>query len=122
MEHEIAGAPPRQEDWGRHLLQMLEELDFTDWTDIDTDDPVEWVKRVRREQETRHGLKTESRINCSRRRGQHCYRASISQEPIDVHLVRFPVSTTGHHPNHMGGNHVWRSSRSGAGEVQGYSQ
>jgi hypothetical protein len=101
---------------------MLEELDFTDWTDVDTDDPVEWVKRVRREQETRHGLKTESRINCSRRRGQHCYRASISQEPIDVHLVRFPVLITGHYPNHMGGNHVWRSSRSGAGEVQGYSQ
>jgi hypothetical protein len=56
MDHEIAGAPPRQGHWGRHLLQMLDELDFTDWTDIDIDDAVEWVKRVRREQETRHGL------------------------------------------------------------------
>jgi hypothetical protein len=56
VEHKIAGAPPRQEHWGRHLLQMLEELDFTDWRDIDTDNPVEWVKRVRHEQETRHGL------------------------------------------------------------------
>jgi hypothetical protein len=56
VEHEIAGAPPRQEHWGKHLLQRLEELDFTYWTDIDTDDPVEWVKRARREQETRHGL------------------------------------------------------------------
>jgi hypothetical protein len=59
VEHEIAGAPPRQEHWGKHLLQMLEKMDFTDWTDIDTDDPVEWVKRVRREQETRRGLNWE---------------------------------------------------------------
>jgi hypothetical protein len=50
---------PRQEHWGKHLHQMLEELDFADWTEIDTDDSVEWVKRVRREQETRHGLKWE---------------------------------------------------------------
>src|SRR4051794_37382270 len=56
VEHEIAGAPPRQEHRGKHLLQMLEELDFTGWTDINTDDPVEWVKRVRRDQQTRHGL------------------------------------------------------------------
>jgi hypothetical protein len=59
VEHEIAGAPPRQEHWGKHLLQMLEKMDFTDWTDIDTDDPVEWVKRVRREQETLRGLNWE---------------------------------------------------------------
>jgi len=42
--------------WGKALLQMLEELDFTGWTDIDTDDPVEWVKRVRQEQVIRRGL------------------------------------------------------------------
>ena len=59
VEHEMAGAPPRQEYWGKHLLQMLEKMDFTDWTDIDTDDPVERVKRVRREQETRRGLNWE---------------------------------------------------------------
>jgi hypothetical protein len=34
-------------------------MDFTGWTDIDTDDPVEWVRRVRREQETRRGLNWE---------------------------------------------------------------
>jgi hypothetical protein len=56
VEHEIAGAPPRQAHWGRHLLYMLEEPDSTAWTDIDTEDAVEWVKRVRREQETWHGL------------------------------------------------------------------
>ena len=59
VEHEIAGAPPRQEHWGKHLLQMLDKMDFTDWTDIETDDPVEWVKRVRREQVTRRGLNLE---------------------------------------------------------------
>jgi hypothetical protein len=59
VEHEIAALPAREEHWGKHLLQVLEGLDFTDWTDIDTDDPVEWVKRVRREQETRRGLNWE---------------------------------------------------------------
>jgi hypothetical protein len=56
VEREIAGTSPREEHWGKHLLQVLDTLDFTDWTSIDTDDPVEWVKRVRREQETRRGL------------------------------------------------------------------
>jgi hypothetical protein len=56
VEREIAGTPPREEHWGKHLLQVLDTLDFTDWTSIDTDDPVEWVKRVRREQETRRDL------------------------------------------------------------------
>jgi putative IMPACT (imprinted ancient) family translation regulator len=44
VEHEIAAPSRREEHWGKHLLQVLEGLDFTDWTDIDTDDPVEWVK------------------------------------------------------------------------------
>lgn len=59
VEREIAGTPPREEHWGKHLLQMLDALDFTDWTEIDTDDPVEWVKRIRREQEMRRGLNWE---------------------------------------------------------------
>jgi hypothetical protein len=56
VEREIAGTPPREEHWGKHLLQVLDTLDCTDWTNIDTEDPVEWVKRVRREQEMRRGL------------------------------------------------------------------
>jgi hypothetical protein len=59
VEHEIAAPPAREQHWGKRLLQMLEGLDFTDWTDIDTDDPVEWVKQVRREQVTRRGLNLE---------------------------------------------------------------
>jgi hypothetical protein len=56
VERDLASAQPHEEHWGKHLLQVLEELDFTDWTYIDTDDPVEWVKRVRREQDMRRGL------------------------------------------------------------------
>jgi hypothetical protein len=59
VEREIAASPAQEEHWGKRLLQVLEGLDFTDWTDIDTDDPVEWVKRVRREQVTRRGLNLE---------------------------------------------------------------
>jgi hypothetical protein len=59
VEHEIAAPPGREEHWGKRLLQVLEGLDFTGWTDIDTDDPVEWVKRVRREQVTRRSLNLE---------------------------------------------------------------
>ena len=59
VEHEIAASPAREEHWGKHLLQVLGELDFSDWTDIETDDPVEWVKQVRREQVARRGLNLE---------------------------------------------------------------
>lgn len=50
--HDIASGQPEdaaqgEMHWGRHLVQLIDELDFSDWTDIDADDPVEWVQRVR---------------------------------------------------------------------------
>jgi hypothetical protein len=48
--------PRSEEHWGKRLVQLVEELDFTNWTDIDTDDPVEWVRRVRKDQAARRGL------------------------------------------------------------------
>ena len=48
--------PGAEEHWGRHLVQLLKELDFTDWTDINTDDAVEWVRRVRQDQAARRRL------------------------------------------------------------------
>jgi hypothetical protein len=48
--------PRSEEHWGRHLVQLIEELDFTGWTDIDAEDPVEWVHRVRQDQAARRGL------------------------------------------------------------------
>ena len=59
VEHDIIGSTPMklpdaEEHWGEHLLQLLEELDLTDWTDTDTNDPVEWVKQHRTQQGSRH--------------------------------------------------------------------
>lgn len=45
-----------EQHWGRNLVQMVREMDFSDWDDIDSDDPVEWVRRVRQDQATRRGL------------------------------------------------------------------
>jgi hypothetical protein len=41
------------ETWGQALVRLVKELDMSDWTDIDIDDPVEWVKAVRKQEEDR---------------------------------------------------------------------
>jgi hypothetical protein len=61
VEQEITSDGPvditdSEEHWGRRLAQLLEELDFTNWTDVNTDDPVEWVTRARQGQAARRGL------------------------------------------------------------------
>jgi hypothetical protein len=61
VEQDITSAPPAsepgsEEHWGKHLVQLVEELDFTGWSYIDVDDPVEWVRRVRQDQAARRGL------------------------------------------------------------------
>ncbi|MEQ8672241.1 MAG: hypothetical protein RLP44_01205 [Aggregatilineales bacterium] len=47
---EVNDKPPTTVEvhWGKNLISLLDQLDFTDWTDIDIDDPVEWVRHVRR--------------------------------------------------------------------------
>lgn len=51
---------PAREHWGKHVVQLVKELDLTNWTGIDANDPVEWVRRAREDQAARRGLDWES--------------------------------------------------------------
>ena len=57
VEHEIArGGPSTQtlaEHWGQALIRLLDALDMSDWEALEIDDPVEWVKALRRQDESR---------------------------------------------------------------------
>ena len=41
------------EHWGQALIRLLDTLDLSDWEALKIDDPVEWVKTLRREDESR---------------------------------------------------------------------
>ena len=56
VEREIEVAPPSEEHWGQNLLRLLDELGPIEMVHPEIDDPVEWVKQVRREQEIQRGL------------------------------------------------------------------
>jgi hypothetical protein len=57
VEHEIAaGVPvmqPPAEHWGQALNRLLDALDMRDWEALEINDPVEWVKALRRKDESR---------------------------------------------------------------------
>jgi hypothetical protein len=38
-----------EKHWGKQLLKLLDSLDMNGWDVMGTDDPVEWVKAVRRQ-------------------------------------------------------------------------
>ena len=39
--------------WGEALIRLFDTLDLSDWEALKIDDPVEWVKTLRREHESR---------------------------------------------------------------------
>jgi hypothetical protein len=39
--------------WGQALNRLLDALNLSDWEALEIDDPVEWVKTLRRQDETR---------------------------------------------------------------------
>jgi hypothetical protein len=41
------------EHWGQALIRLMDTLDLSDWEALKIDDPVEWVKTLRREDESR---------------------------------------------------------------------
>jgi hypothetical protein len=55
VEHDIEGAAPdrRQPEghWGQNLLRLLDELGPIDLIHPEIEDPVEWVKQIRQEQD-----------------------------------------------------------------------
>ena len=57
VEREIAGGmpvmQPPAEHWGQALNRLLDTLDLSDWEALEINDPIEWVKTLRREDESR---------------------------------------------------------------------
>jgi hypothetical protein len=57
VERDIAGntsvAQTPDAHWGQALNRLLDALDLSDWEALEIDDPVEWVKRLRRQDESR---------------------------------------------------------------------
>jgi hypothetical protein len=57
VEREIArggpSTPTPAEHWGQALNRLLDALDLSDWEALEIDDPVEWVKALRRKDEAR---------------------------------------------------------------------
>ncbi len=39
--------------WGQSLNRLLDALDISDWEALEIDDPVAWVKALRRQEESR---------------------------------------------------------------------
>lgn len=48
---ELTADSSQTEHWGQHVISLLESLDLSEWQQID--DPVQWVRQQRREQDTR---------------------------------------------------------------------
>lgn len=45
--------PPSEEHWGRNLLRLLDEIGPIELVHPEIEDPVEWVKTLRREERER---------------------------------------------------------------------
>jgi len=56
VEREIEVPPPSEEHWGKNLLRLLDEQGEIELVHPEIDDPVEWVRQIRREQEINRGL------------------------------------------------------------------
>lgn len=57
VERDIASGVPvthtPAEHWGQALNRLLDALDLSDWEALEIDNPVEWVKALRRKDEAR---------------------------------------------------------------------
>jgi hypothetical protein len=57
VKRDIAGGmsatQPPDVHWGQALNRLLDALDLSDWEALEIDDPVEWVKTLRRQDEIR---------------------------------------------------------------------
>jgi hypothetical protein len=57
VEHDIEDMPSaadqREAHWGRSLLQMLDEIGPIELNYPEIDDPVEWVRQIRRDEQKR---------------------------------------------------------------------
>jgi len=60
VERDIELAPSSEEPvaghWGKNLMRLMDELGPVQLVHPEIDDPVEWVRQIRREQENHRGL------------------------------------------------------------------
>jgi hypothetical protein len=49
-------SPQPAEHWGKNLVRLLEEIGPIELAHPEIEDPVEWVKQIRREQALKRGL------------------------------------------------------------------
>ena len=49
----VPGTPTPAEHWGQALNRLLDALNLSDWDALEIDDPVEWLKALRRKDEER---------------------------------------------------------------------
>lgn len=53
IEPILSHAEQPEEHWGQSLVDLIKSLDLSEWEAMDIDDPVEWVKELRRKEEDR---------------------------------------------------------------------
>jgi hypothetical protein len=51
VEQEIEPSLEVGKHWGEALVSLVESLDLLDWEAMDINDPLEWVRRQREEEE-----------------------------------------------------------------------
>jgi hypothetical protein len=60
IERDIDAVPSSEQassgNWGENLVRLIEELGPVELIHPEIEDPVEWVKQIRREQDTQRGL------------------------------------------------------------------
>ncbi len=53
LKQELPAAMWDGEHWGEALNRLLDSLEMGDWATLETDDPVDWLKRQRTEERQR---------------------------------------------------------------------
>jgi hypothetical protein len=61
VERENGTPPSSNEHWGQNLLRLLDEMEPVELIHPEIEDPVEWVKQIRREQEQKRNIDWEDR-------------------------------------------------------------
>ncbi len=56
LEHKTESPRPHDEHWGKQLNGLLDELGPIELSHPEIDDPVEWVKKIRQDQDALHEL------------------------------------------------------------------
>jgi hypothetical protein len=53
IEAPSAGEQQPEEHWGQSLVRLINSLDLSEWEALEIENPVEWVKSIRRTDQDR---------------------------------------------------------------------